>query len=157
MELFLVQHGGSFTEEQDPERGLTPEGTREVAVIAARGADLNVRPRRIFHSSKKRSRQTAVILEKVLKPKMGIRETSGINPKDDVETFAAEFSEFEGAMIVGHLPFLEKLASHLTGGNVNHPVFRFQNAGIVRLLLAADRGQWTITGTLLPDPLGKTK
>jgi phosphohistidine phosphatase len=53
-------------------------------------------------------------------------------------------------MLVGHLPFMEKMAGHLTAGNADNPVFRFQNGGIVCLDRDSDKG-WTIRWALLPS------
>jgi len=53
-------------------------------------------------------------------------------------------------MLVGHLPFMERLASFLITGSADKPVIRFQNSGIVCLEKETDAGHWTIRWTLFP-------
>ena len=53
MALYLVQHGKSLSEEQDPERGLSQEGYADVSRIAEVARGYGVRPAAIKHSGKK--------------------------------------------------------------------------------------------------------
>ena len=62
MALYLVQHGQSLSEEQDPERGFSQEGYADVNRIADVARGYGVRPAAIKHSGKKRARQTAEML-----------------------------------------------------------------------------------------------
>jgi phosphohistidine phosphatase len=62
MLLYLVQHGEAKKEEEDPQRGLTDKGRKDVQTIAASARKMNVQPDRIFHSAKLRAQQTAALL-----------------------------------------------------------------------------------------------
>ena len=53
MALYLVQHGKSLSEEQDPERGLSQEGYTDVNRIAEVARSYGVQPAAIKHSGKK--------------------------------------------------------------------------------------------------------
>ncbi len=150
MSLYLVQHGKANKKEIDPEKGLSDDGIRDVRRIAdvARGYGIHVSC--IKHSGKKRALQTAEIFASVIGAENGIKEISGINPKDDVIAFA-EDSDFEDDhMVVGHLPFIEKLTAYLVTGSIERPVFKFQNGGIVCLEKNIDTGSWIIKWTLMP-------
>jgi phosphohistidine phosphatase len=52
-------------------------------------------------------------------------------------------------MVVGHLPFMEKLVSYLSAGLVDKRVYKFQNSGIV--CLDRENNDWFIKWTLNPD------
>lgn len=148
MALYLVQHGRSSPKEIDPEQGITEEGRKEVERIAMVAAGYGVKANSIIHSGKKRANRTAKILADILKPTRGLTQKSGLDPLDDVELFARTIDTDADVMVVGHLPFLEKLASYLIMGKTDHPVFKMQNGGI----LCLDRldGAWTIKWALMP-------
>ena len=150
MALFLVQHGKSLPKEIDPEQGLSEEGRSEVETISGLAKDHKVRVARIRHSGKTRARQTAEIFASALMPEKGVIETPGLNPLDDVVTFAKGLDSREDVMLVGHLPFMERLTSYLITGSADRPVFKFQNGGIVCLDRDPDPGSWIIKWALTP-------
>jgi len=80
MQLYLVQHGASKSETEDPQRGLTEEGRRVVEHLAHHLAAVGVAVERIEHSEKLRARQTAEILAAALHPREGTKQVSGIGP-----------------------------------------------------------------------------
>jgi phosphohistidine phosphatase len=133
MALYLVQHGKSLPKAQDPGQGLSEEGRVEVRRIAQVAANYNVRVSAIVHSGKLRASQTADILSEYLTPPQGVRAVTGIAPMDDVAAFSTQVDIRENEMIVGHLPFLEKLVAYLITAKTSPPVFRMQNGGIVCL------------------------
>ena len=60
--LYLVQHGRAVPEHEDEQRPLTDRGADDVSWVAHWAIDrFAVRPHRIVHSGKTRSRQTAEI------------------------------------------------------------------------------------------------
>jgi phosphohistidine phosphatase len=54
-------------------------------------------------------------------------------------------------MIVGHLPFLDKLASALLCGNENQKVVSFQYGCIVKLVRNDETKAWSIKWMVIPD------
>lgn len=150
MALFLVQHGKSLPKEIDPEQGLSDEGRAETEKIASAARERGVRIARILQSGKKRAAQTAQIFAAVLQPSGGVQKGDGLNPLDDVAAAAEKIDASADLMLVGHLPFMERLASFLTTGTVEKPVIRFQNSGIVCLDRDAGTDHWTIQWTLFP-------
>ena len=133
MALYLVQHGKSVSKEVDPHKGLSEEGIEEVRTIAGVAAHYGVKVSRIVHSGKRRASQTAEIFGEALLPDKGIEVIEGINPLDDPAVFGAATAVDENLMIVGHLPFLERLIAFLVADRTDPPVFRLQNGGIVCL------------------------
>ena len=151
MALFLVQHGKSLPKDKDPEQGLSKEGISEVEQIAkvARGYGIHVL--RIIHSGKKRARQTADIFASFLAPEGGVQEDSGLKPLDDAPTYAGKINSEDNLMLVGHLPFMERLTSYLITGSIDTPVFKFQNGGILCMDRDPDKDSWVIRWALVPD------
>jgi len=150
MALYLVQHGKSLSKEQDPEKGLSEQGLRDVEGISEVARSYGVKVARIQHSGKKRARQTAELFASALAPEQGVQERNGLNPLDDVANVAGALSSEESLMIVGHLPFMEKLVSYLITGSDDKTVFKFQNGGIICLDYDPDERSWFIKWALMP-------
>ncbi len=148
MAIYIVQHGRSHPKEADPEQGLTPEGIADVERIAGVAKGYRVRVSEIAHCGKMRAKQTANILAAALHPERGISLPGGMDPLDDPTLFARILSPESNLMLVGHLPFLEKLVSYLITGSMERPVFLLQNGGIV--CLDQPKGAWVITWALMP-------
>lgn len=150
MGLYLVQHGKNLPKEEDPDKGLSAEGTREVELIAQKAKENGVQVSSIKHSGIKRARQTAEIFTAILNPAGGIAEIKGLAPLDNVVSFAESLDVSENVMLVGHLPFMEKLASYLITGSAERPVIKFQTGGIVCLDKDRQGDSWVIGWTLMP-------
>jgi phosphohistidine phosphatase len=148
--LFLVQHGKSLPKDQDPDQGLSQEGRADVERIAGVAKNYGVRVALIKHSGKNRARQTAELLAAALNPVKGVDETSGLKPLDDVTALAGDLKTGDDIMLVGHLPFLERLTSYLVTGAVDGLVFKFQNGGIVCLDREPESRFWYIKWALMP-------
>ena len=151
MALYLVQHGKCVSKTIDPEKGLSEEGIADVRRIAEVAAGYAIGVGLILHSGKKRAAQTADIFGAYLKPAGGIGEIDGIKPLDDVAAFARTISVDDNAMIVGHLPFMERLTAYLILGAPEPSVFQFQNGGIVCLGQLAESRRWIIRWALMPN------
>lgn len=118
----------------DPNRSLTDDGRRAIERVVTFLAPLNLQLDRIEHSDKLRARQTAEVLAASLRPANGAVETPGLAPTDDVEPVRQRLQqESHNGMLVGHLPFLSKLASRLLGLEAERPAVRFQYGSVVRL------------------------
>ena len=150
MSLFLVQHGKSLPKEKDPDQGLSREGFTETQSMAQLAAENNIQIERIIHSGKKRALQTADIFMKALEPEAGIIKGPGLAPLDDVASFASTFNSDEKVMIIGHLPFLERLVSFLVAGSTDSPVIKFQNSAIICLDMEDEFERWFIRWVQFP-------
>ncbi len=151
MTLYLVQHGKSLPAEDGPDPGLSPEGRGTVHRIAEVAKAYGIRVDAIFHSGKKRAEETADIFVGHLSPAGGSRQQSGLKPMDDVARLAGLLDPNDFLMLVGHLPFMSRLAGWLVTGNADQPVFAFQNGGIVCLDRKPDADRWIIKWSLSPD------
>ena len=151
MALFLVQHGKNLKKDVDPEQPLSDEGIADVKRIAETAANYNVKIDEIRHSGKKRALQTAEIFADYLQVSGGANEMAGIKALDAVEPIAKGVDTNKNIMLVGHLPFMERLTSLITAGNPDITVMKFQNGGIVCLDQVDDTGNWAIKWTLMPN------
>lgn len=149
MALFLVQHGLSLSKDKDPEKGLSKAGEKDTWRIADVAKSYAIPVAKIVHSGKKRAAQTGAIFQDALQPESELSEISGIKPMDDVTAFGDTLDSAANLMVVGHLPFMEKLVSYLSAGRTDKRVYKFQNSGIV--CLDREDDDWFIKWTLNPD------
>jgi len=70
---------------------------------------------------------------------------------DAVSLWAGKLRSEDGLMLVGHLPFMAKLASMLVVGAEQPMIFKFQNGGIVCLDRNAENASWFIKWALMPN------
>jgi len=147
--LYLVQHGKNLSRDIDPEQGLSEEGVAQVTRVAETARHYHVLVGAIAHSGKKRARQTAEIFSDHLGVKQ-IDAVKGLQPLDDVAEKAGSLHTGQNLMLVGHLPFMERLTAYLTTGSTEYTVFKFQNGGIVCLDALPDSTRWTIKWALMP-------
>jgi phosphohistidine phosphatase len=150
MALFLVQHGKNLSKTEDPKKGLSQEGKSDVKRIADTAKAYGVHVSQIRHSGKTRALETTEIFAAALKPSNGLQASIGINPLDDVTAVAETIHSQDDIMLVGHLPFMERLTSYLITGSIDTPVFKFQNGGIVCLEKDLDTLNWVIKWALMP-------
>ena len=150
MALYLVQHGISLPKTEDPEQSLSETGIADVRLIAEVAGNYHVKVAAIRHSTKKRARQTAEVFAEFLTPDDGISQMDGLKPLDDVTALAPSLSSDADMMLVGHLPFMEKLVSFLITGAADKRIFKFQNGGIVCLDQDPEEQAWYIKWTLMP-------
>jgi len=155
MQIYLVQHGESKPEEIDPERRLTESGARAVQKVAdflrtSGGLQVDA----IWHSGKPRAQQTAELLRPATRDGDGAAmHHNGLAPKDAVEPIRRELEQRNSnVMIVGHLPFLGRLAALLLTGNADKEIVAFQ-FGCVVSLKRDDSGRWKLEWMMVPELL----
>jgi len=152
VDLYLVQHGEAKPEAEDPERPLTDQGVETVRRMASWAAQVGLRVDQIGHSGKRRAEQTAALLAERLSPAKGVIVVEGLKPKDDVRPVAEALQAEHGpVMLVGHLPFLSRLASLLVAGNPEGGIIHFRQAGIV--CLSQEEGKWAVNWVMPPELL----
>ncbi|MHC4737453.1 MAG: phosphohistidine phosphatase SixA [Planctomycetota bacterium] len=153
MKLYLVQHAKAASKQADRERGLTEGGRREVQKISEFVKPLNICVDYLWDSGKKRSVQTAEILAEVVKINETHTTREGLEPNDDVTLLKDELASIQrDVMIVGHLPFLSKLASLLLSGCESSDTVALRQGGIV-CLNCSEPDQWQIDWMVTPELL----
>ncbi len=150
-ELLLVRHGEAMAASDNPERPLAAQGLSQARRTAAILGDVNGQIDVIYHSSKKRAEETAEILATSIESRNGVRWRSGLNPNDPVADILAELDDedVERIMIVGHMPFLSRLASLLLSGRPDPPVVDFGLASAAAFARESDswKLRWMVDPT----------
>jgi phosphohistidine phosphatase len=152
MRLYLVQHGEAKPEAVDPHRGLSEKGQADVKKVAAFLKSLELCVKAVWHSGKTRATQTADILAQSLASADGVIQHAGLAPLDPVDPIRHEVEQDTSLhyMIVGHLPFMGKLASLLVAGSESADVVAFQMGGVV-CLERDDKDVWRVRWMVTPD------
>jgi len=152
--LYLVRHAEAKHESEDPTRGLTDKGFRDIALVALFVHDQGVAVDRIYHSGIKRAQQTAQALADQVHPKQGMSEAGWLAPMDDPNIGVEHVSHMrEDLMLVGHLPFLAGLSSLLLCGDAHKNIVDFKKAAIV-CLKRHDDGHWSVEWMVTPEMVG---
>jgi len=150
-----MQHGVSEAEEVDPTRPLTADGRAAVERVSARAREAGVRIERCVHSGKVRAEQTARILAEALgastEQRPGLAPSDPVRPVADWLESQAGHTPDAAIAVVGHLPFLDRLAAVLVAGDERAEAVHFQNAGLVRLVPKRDARGFAVAWVLVPD------
>jgi phosphohistidine phosphatase len=100
--------------------------------VAQAAAARNIAVSEIVHSGILRAEETAEILAEYLSPPGGVRAISGLSPQDDPMFGKAELEAARlPLMLVGHLPYMGRLAGLLASGDPDRSVVEFQPATLV--------------------------
>jgi phosphohistidine phosphatase len=107
----------------------------------------------VIHSGKLRATQTAERLANAVAPGVEL-ETSGlINPNDNPKAFDWQSGSWDRyTLIVGHMPFMAKLVSHLVIEDENRLITAYQPGSIVCLERIND-AHWHINWMIRPELL----
>jgi phosphohistidine phosphatase len=136
MEIYLMQHGEAYSEDQDPERSLSPNGEEQIRSTGKALKKLGVDVDLMVSSPKKRARQTAEIVAGQLGySKEGIEVTETLEPlapSEDLIAYLRRFGDRRKVLLAGHLPSLGKIAANLVSEKGDVSV-RFEMGGVCRI------------------------
>lgn len=153
MKLYLVQHGEAVNKDVDPDRPLTESGITDVTRVGLAMAQAGIRVERIVHSGKTRARQTAEIIAGNIATGVDIEVSDKIDPLDDPAAVDWQVaSNGKDTMLVGHLPFMAKLAAWLVCGDAAQALVAYQPGSVVCLESGEDKN-WQIGWMLRPELL----
>lgn len=154
MKIYLVRHAHALPASVNPDRPLSEEGLVQTRRVAAFLQDAHLEIDEILHSTKLRAKQTAEILKEVLSLSCPMQAREGLAPDDPPEEiYNAILKSGKNMMIVGHLPFLDKLVSLLVAGNEDRHVVKFKESTLA--ILEPDvPPAWRIVSYISPEILG---
>ena len=151
MMLILVQHGDALPKESDPDRPLSDAGQRDVQGLVEFLIECGISVSRVIHSGKTRARQTAELLGSALAPGKDIDAHSGLDPNDPTQPFAEEVLSWEDdVLVVGHLPFMDKLVARLVAGNEDRSIVTIRPGAMV-CLERTEASDWRVTWMVRPE------
>jgi phosphohistidine phosphatase len=134
MKIFLVRHGEAVSKNVDPERCLSDYGRKDLQKLASFLMQHQFTVREIWHSVKLRARQTAEILSSAITPEKDLVQMEGLKPNDPISPIRKKIQKFQGdLMIVGHLPFMDKMIADLLTGDEINDILTFPTGGIACL------------------------
>jgi phosphohistidine phosphatase len=153
MKLYLVQHGEALSKKDNPERPLTQRGRVDAQHMGRLLKQANVSVGRMIHSGKLRAQQTAELLA----IEIGFTsepEVSGLlDPNDNPAAFDWQSESWDvDTLIVGHLPFMARLVSHLLIDDQDSVLVSFQPGSVVCLEHHEDT-EWQISWMIRPELL----
>lgn len=153
MTLYLMQHGKAHSPEEHPERPLTFEGEKDVKKSARFLRQANIIIPTIMHSDKMRAKQTAQLINKEMDSNATLIEDDELGPEADILPVVMTLVSAEkDLLIVGHLPFLDRLASYLITKNKSQSILEFQPGGICCLQKTVEK-HWSLIWMMLPGLL----
>jgi phosphohistidine phosphatase len=153
MKLYLVQHGEASAKDVDPERPLTDRGMKDIDRLAMFLKHAGVQLDSVIHSGKLRAAQTAERLANMLAPGVELQASGIMNPNDNPKAFDWQSESWDkDTLIVGHLPFMAKLVSHLLIEDENRLITAYRPGSIVCLERISD-AHWQIDWMLRPELL----
>ena len=136
MEIYLAQHGVALSQEENPERPLSPDGIAQIQATAKAICRLGLRFDVIVASTKQRSIQTAEIIAQATgySPTCIVRTESAEPgaPPEDTLRFLEQFNNRNSILVAGHLPSLAKIASILLSPKAEASV-QFDNGALCRI------------------------
>jgi phosphohistidine phosphatase len=155
MRLYLVRHGEAVSSGGEGGRALSDTGRQQVERVARQAAAAGVRPHEVRHSGKLRAQQTAEILAQNLRVVRTPQFLRGLLPDDDPRPVADFAASAQGEqMLVGHMPYLGRLASLLLCGEPERDLIRFEPATMACLERGSPGSRWLLRWVISPETAG---
>ena len=151
MKLYLMRHGDAVSEHSDPNRPLSPRGKTEVQKVAQFLKAANIKVNELYFSTKLRALETAQSVQATVNPKAKMVKKDFLSPDDPIGKIVAELSHRkDDLMIIGHLPQLPRLISHLVLGDENRFVLSLDTS-TVAAMYRDSQGHWQIVWVVGPS------
>lgn len=151
MKLYLMRHGEALSPQKDPERGLTDNGKLKIEGVATHLQNMGVTFSQIFHSKKKRARETAEIMKRIISPDVIPTLHQHITPNDEPNLIIDELNSWEkDTLITSHLPYVPNLMTQLTGQDAYLSAISFET-GTVVCLEKDDNSNWNVKWATSPS------
>ena len=133
MKLYIIRHGDYLTADKDPKKKLSQKGVDDSKRLAKFLSKQRISPTAIWHSDKIRSLQTAEIISKAIGVNNLIARKD-LAPAEPVNKFPHEILKGNSDLvIVGHIPFIQKLVGLLLANSTNVDMIRFYKSSVACL------------------------
>ncbi len=153
MLVYLVRHAHAVDGEKDAERPLSRRGEHQVGRLAEFLRPTSAfQPQQIWHSSLRRSRETAELLARALELKAPLALMPDLEPDADPRAVARRLHALSYSVaVVGHEPHLSSLATVLIAGRLDPPAVVMKKCAA--LAVENVDGAWTIRWHISPEVL----
>lgn len=148
-----MRHGEALSPQKDPERGLTDDGKSKIELVAKYLQKQSVSFSQIFHSKKKRARETAEIMRDIIAPAVTLTIHDKTTPNDNPQLIFSEINSWDkDTLIASHLPFVPNLITSLAGQDAYLSAISFETGTIV-CLEKDDNDIWSIIWATSPSEI----
>jgi len=152
MKLYLARHGINNDVGMDPDKNLSEEGRNGVTKMAGFLKNAEVFVDDIYHSGKPRTMQTSEILASAILLSGKIKAHDFLDPDSPIQKMVDEVeTRNSDLMLVGHLPYMGKLASFLLSGLEENDLVVFEPGCV--LCLERFNQKWQARWMVVPDLL----
>jgi phosphohistidine phosphatase len=156
VKLYLLRHGEANEARSDNERSLSTAGIENITRLAEFIHPLQLTITHFFHSHKMRAIQTAGIIQPAIKTIEQAVVRTELDPLASIHDLMTESSSWQGdVMLVGHMPYLGKLASFLATGNERLANFAIE-PGCLLCFEITGYSYWQLNWMINPKELLKT-
>lgn len=154
MRLYLVQHADAVSKDTHPLRPLSDKGLKDAIKMAAFLHGAAVLVDQVVHSGKLRAEETANVLSKTVWLGQTPEVFDGIEPKDSTDhLYNAALTAGGDLMVVGHMPFMGRMAARCLTGREDGAAVRFEPGSVLCLERQEDRWalEWFAKPSMMPD------
>lgn len=145
-----MRHAQAAAAIDDPDRGLSAQGYREIEAILTRLPESVKNISYIFHSGVKRTQQTAECVAGAIEASKVMSMPQSLGESSDVAGCLSDINAWESdTLLVSHYPFLTELVTRLvTDGALSKPIVHFATATLV--CLEKSSTGWVIAWMIAP-------
>lgn len=138
MRVYLIHHADALAPGVDFERPLSSVGLAQADWLAAKAKAAGCAPDAIWHSGKRRARQTAEAFLRECAPSAEFRMVRGLRPDESPDSMRIELgAETRDVLLTGHMPHIARLLEALSPGSAPMPLH-----GGVGLERDGGAGEW---------------
>ena len=153
MKLYLMRHGEALSPQTDPEQGLSSRGKSNVELVAKHLQEQDITFSQVFHSKKKRARETAEIMGNILATNVTPNLHDKVTPNDDPNLIFSEINSWDkDTLITSHLPFIPNLMTLLTEKDAYMTAITFETATII-CLEKENSYKWALKWSTAPSDI----
>ncbi|MGB6977077.1 MAG: phosphohistidine phosphatase SixA [Gammaproteobacteria bacterium] len=153
MKLYLARHGIALEANVDPLRPLSEKGKIEITRLADFLSPFGVLVSHVYHSTKLRAQQTAILLAAAIAPGQEIAVLTGLESDSSVELLYQQILGWaDDTLLVSHLPFVGELLVKLLDISKLRLIMNWQ-PGTMVCLERVTFEQWLISWVLTPNAI----
>jgi len=151
MHCYLSQHGMALDSKEDATRPLSAQGREDIARVAGfLSLFTQPRPATIYSSNKLRAEQSAAMFAEAWQAPLPVTDANLAPNSNPVSMLQLLQEASDDVMLVGHMPYLTVLSSHLLLGHGSGSPIQFANGGVICLQRHGNGWQtcWQVNPTM---------
>lgn len=154
MKIYLMRHGEAESAGKDKDRRLSQAGKNDVTKLAAFLHPLNLTVDHFFHSDKMRAIETATIIATAIYSRSPMLMRKELDSMSSIHELLDELPTLSGdILLVGHMPYMGKLASFLTAAHENVANYAIEPGCIICFEAGGFRSNWQLAWMINPRQL----